>query len=271
MFFFPFDFSYNNFGPNRRNWNEKSEAALRREREAKRLFDNFLEQCKTRTIFPVTEEIIPAPVHLTSACWKSFRVYVEGKGCTHKRREATAAERQGATRKGKMYVVSVTVPVHPDRLEQNRKEKETQAAAAAERKKEREAAKKRKQEEEAIRRAQEAKAYKAAVVSAYQNIMGGEEDSTTDAKIPAAAGSENLVNEKPVQTDDIIKHAETIYAQKRTEIQDAIYKEKRQLEEELHEQMMAKKRRLLDEAEEQHKQVKQTITEKHAVLKSAAN
>jgi hypothetical protein len=70
---------------------KKSDAALRRENHAKALFDGFLQEAESMTTFPVTtDELVPASVHLTDLCWKSFTEDVVDKGCTTKRRLATA-------------------------------------------------------------------------------------------------------------------------------------------------------------------------------------
>ena len=102
-------------GVNRTNWRVKSHAATCRENQAIALFDKFLEEKKTATVFPITEDVVPVTTHLTEACWHTFRRHVESNGCHAKRRLATVSERHvGAKeRRGKMYVVSVTVPVHP--------------------------------------------------------------------------------------------------------------------------------------------------------------
>jgi hypothetical protein len=132
---------YDHYGPNRSNWREKSDAAVRRATQAKRLFDEFLEKQGQETTFPVTQEVVPPAVHLTDACWKTFKKYVTSKGCTTKRREATREERIASkdSRNGKMYVISVTCPTNPSLLEEQKQkdaaaleEQKKKAAAAAE-------------------------------------------------------------------------------------------------------------------------------------------
>ena len=56
-----------------------------------------------------------------------------------KRREATMEERKYAKRKGKMYVISATLPVHPSQAVQAEKQYQVQAAESAAKRKEREA------------------------------------------------------------------------------------------------------------------------------------
>jgi hypothetical protein len=100
----------------RSDWRDKSDAALRREHQAKELLDAFLQEAESMTTFPVTkDDLVPASLHLTFECWKSFKEYAVKKGCTTKRRVATMPERIAAKdmRKGKMYVVAVTIPAHP--------------------------------------------------------------------------------------------------------------------------------------------------------------
>ena len=66
------DFGY---GPNRSSWREKSDAAMDREEQAKGMFNSFLERLKEQpeSAFPISEEIVPPQVHLTDACWKTFK------------------------------------------------------------------------------------------------------------------------------------------------------------------------------------------------------
>jgi len=104
-------------GVDRSGWSDKSAAALRRECQAKQLFKDFLEECKDKphAAFPVTQEVVPCKVHLTNACWASFKRSVVAKGCKAKRREATVQERIASKdkRKSRMYVISITCPVNP--------------------------------------------------------------------------------------------------------------------------------------------------------------
>jgi hypothetical protein len=100
----------------RSDWRDKSDAALRREHQAKELLDGFLQEAESMTTFPVTkDDLVPASIHLTFECWKSFKEYAVEKGCTTKRRVATMPERIATKdqRKGKMYVIAVTIPAHP--------------------------------------------------------------------------------------------------------------------------------------------------------------
>ena len=59
----------------------KSDAALRREREAVDLVSSFLETANSQSgsSFPLTEEIVPAHCHLTDACWKTLKKQVVAK------------------------------------------------------------------------------------------------------------------------------------------------------------------------------------------------
>jgi hypothetical protein len=64
---------------------KKSDAALRRENHAKALFDGFLQEAESMTTFPVTmDELVPASIHLTDVCWKSFKESVVDKAYTTK-------------------------------------------------------------------------------------------------------------------------------------------------------------------------------------------
>ena len=150
MFFWgPYDSYDYDDGVDRRGWAEKSDAALKREREAKELFHNsFLPDAKKATTFPFTiEDLVPPTMHLTDACWRDFKKEVTRYGCTTKRRVISAQEKSALksnARKSKMYTISVTTPVHPD-----------QAVKASKVKKEKSAAAKKKREELAKRRAEE--------------------------------------------------------------------------------------------------------------------
>ena len=154
---------------NRSGWSDKSAAASRREAQAKQLLDTFLEQCAKLppSSFPKTEEnLVTADIHLTNPCWSSFRKYALSKGCQVKRREASLTERRVThdKRKGKMYVVSATLPVHPSQAVQAQKEKEEQAAVAAAKRKEREQkrAEEKKRQEQVKRRK---------IEDAYQKVV----------------------------------------------------------------------------------------------------
>jgi hypothetical protein len=59
----------------RSHWADKSSAALNRERIADRLLDNFLDKCSklNPSLFPITDVVVKARIHLTNACYKSFR------------------------------------------------------------------------------------------------------------------------------------------------------------------------------------------------------
>ncbi|KAL3904182.1 MAG: hypothetical protein SGILL_010167 [Bacillariaceae sp.] len=100
----------------RSDWKTKSDAASRRERHANALFDAFLQKCceesRPSSDFPITEEVVKANIHLTSACYTSFRKRVIATGCKVHRREATVKERIESKdkRQGKLYVISITCP-----------------------------------------------------------------------------------------------------------------------------------------------------------------
>jgi hypothetical protein len=136
----------------RSQWRDKSDAALRREHQAKALFDAFLQEAESMTTFPVTkDDLVPASIHLTAACWRSFKEYAVDKGCTAKRRVATMPERIATKdmRNGKMYVIAVTIPAHPSVAMDVALAKKTKDDAAIVKKKEEAAAKAKKKAEEA--------------------------------------------------------------------------------------------------------------------------
>jgi hypothetical protein len=184
-------------GVNRSDWKMKSEAAVRRQTEAIALFDTFLEEKQHATVFPITEELIPVTTHLTEPCWHTFRKHVESKGCHAKRRLATVSEREreGAKeRKGKMYVVSVTVPVHPSQAVAVNEERKHHAEQEAVKRKEKAQAlasrKKAEQErlEDIIRERKEAR--QTEIQTEYEALLAVEDD---DRKPPAVIKSESGV------------------------------------------------------------------------------
>ncbi len=129
-------------GPNRRNWAEKSEAALKREREAKEIFHNqFLPQAKQATSFPFNVAgLIEPTLHLTNPCWRDFKKEVAKYGCTAKRRVVTPTEiaymHKSKVRKTKMYWIDVTIASHPDRALEAIKENKEKAEQAKRKKEE---------------------------------------------------------------------------------------------------------------------------------------
>ena len=179
-------------GPDRRNWRDKSDAAIRRENQAKALFDAFFEKSKApSTQFPLTQEVVPCHVHLTDPCWKTFKQYVDAKGCVAKRRQATPAERMASkeTRKSKLWVVSVTIPVHPAQALEVKRQKEAKAKAAAEAKKKKQEAAAEQQRVRAEQRAAEEAALQVRIQKEYQTVLaamglgeGGTSSGTDDAK-----------------------------------------------------------------------------------------
>jgi len=185
------DFGFDG-GPDRRNWRDKSDAAIRRENQAKGLFDAFFEKAKApSTQFPLTQELVPCRVHLTEPCWMTFKQYVAAKGCTAKRRQATPAERKASqeTRKSKLWVVSVTIPVHPAQALEVKRQKEAKAKAAAEAKKKKQEAAAEEQRVRAEQRAAEEAALQVQIQKEYQTVLaamglgeGGTSSGTDDGK-----------------------------------------------------------------------------------------
>ena len=104
-------------GLDRSSWRTKSDAAQRREAEAGRLFEEFLIECmdKPNSAFPPTKDVVPCKVHLTQACWSTFKKSVTAQGCKAKRRKATFEERIASKdkRKSRMYVITITCPENP--------------------------------------------------------------------------------------------------------------------------------------------------------------
>jgi len=99
----------------------KSQAAMRREQQAKDAFTAHRQQCTHFDLLTKTTTQLLAPsCHLTTACYPSFRQFVaESPGWRARRRVATAAEKaaHGETRKAKCYFIDVifTPPKKPRR------------------------------------------------------------------------------------------------------------------------------------------------------------
>lgn len=131
----------------RMDWAEKSSAASRREDKAKSLLDKWILSCSEKTDFPIHEPaLVPAKVHLTTACWSTFRKYALSKGVQVGRRVATKEERIAAKdyRKGKLYVVWARLQVHPSQAVEFHEKKQAKAKETTERRKQ----KKREREEQ---------------------------------------------------------------------------------------------------------------------------
>lgn len=278
----------------RAGWSAKSAAASRRERQAKQLLDGFLDQCSKlnpSTDFPRTcDNLVTADIHLTQPCWLSFRKYALSRGCQVKRREATVAERRatGDKRKGKMYVISATLPVHPSRAVQAAENRKVQAAAASAKRKEREEKKAEvRAREEQIKRQRIADAYHRVVadLAARQHSPLQQSSSKAAAALPAvtvasssevalapaaaaaaavasstsASASNNSTpsSSSPLVVDpqSILNHAEEVCNARLKEIRFSIYQEKQKVESELD----RKKKALEKEALALCRQVKQSV------------
>jgi hypothetical protein len=228
-----------------------------------------------KSIFPITEEVVDANVHLTEACWTTFRKRVENKGCKAKRRVATVEERAatGDKRKGKMYVISITCPVHPSKALEDKAKKE---AAAVE--------KKKKAEEAAERKARLAELHKEKVAERYASIVG-QDDGDTKTKTPGKTKTTGLmdsfVNVK-VTAEDLLQHAMTVHNKRQTEIRLANQSEERKLmselmkkheeeKQELRRKMKSNEEKLIAGAETDYEEVKGKIEEACAKKPTAAN
>lgn len=272
---------YDGFGgPDRRGWADKSEAAMRRERIADGKFDEFLKRCSAldmndKSIFPLTEEVVDAGTHLTDACWKTFRKRVENKGCKAKRRLATFEERRasGDTRKGKLYVITITCPVHPSKAKEDKANKEAAAAA-----------KKKKAEETAERKARLAAMHKEKVSETYAKIIGDEhDDSNNQHKTPGKAKAtmmDSFVNVK-ITSADLLQHAMAVHSKRQNEIRLANQAEERKLmseltkkheeeKQELRREMKSKEEKMISAAKVDYEEVKEKI-EKASADKSKTN
>ena len=164
--------------------------------------------------------------HLTSACWTSFHRRVESKGCKAKRREATDAEKKEAHhhRKGKAYVISVTMPVHPSNMNEYLENQKKEAAARKEKAK---LAKERKLEKERLAKEEKerlAKLHREKVRQEYAKLaeIEDKDHSKTPKKKEANVASETsptsvamIMSPKDedsikITADDLIKHAKSV-------------------------------------------------------------
>lgn len=205
-------YGYGDGGVDRRGWADKSEAAQRREDQATRLFHNFITKAKTQSTFPYTQIVVPPEVHLTSACWSSFRKAVVEEGYVVKRREASIAEKTalkpGERRNGKMYVVSITAPVHPDHVREAKDKKEEKARNAKAKREEKAREKKEREEEEKRQAAQVEKELKERTEHEYDQVIAmmklsesNQEDMETDTE-DEDGGVTNIKKEAKKEEDD---------------------------------------------------------------------
>jgi hypothetical protein len=245
----------------RSDWAIKSAAATRREAEARKLFDAFLESCQglTPTHFPVTEQVVGADIHLTNPCWLDFRKYVQSKGCTAKRREATLAERKDThnhkQRRGKMYLISVTVPGHPSQAVAISKQKQEEAAAAAvERKAKATDAQKRKQQRETDHKDEVQETYEQLTSSSPDKSVGSNLQPFGNTTKPVQMSTPKQVVLTPVQTCEVLEHAEQVYLGQLRDIRESMCMEKREFQENLE-----SKRQLEANALEEYKRAKRSI------------
>eukprot|EP00854_Cymbomonas_tetramitiformis_P017172 gene17172-20423_t len=249
MFGFGFGSAWDGDRVDRGTWAAKSAAAERREEEAKQLFNAFLIRCHSLTDFPVTEEVVPAKVHLTEASWKDFRKHVIANGCSCKRRQADRSEKEatGDKRQGKMYFIAITVPVHPARAVEVQAANKNKAAAAQAVRKEREAkAAEVKAEQEAERTAAMQTQYEAIVAQNKRQAEAGAGASASEGTTPISkrmreAGGEALRSAAPtvagggkgaagaVDAVAMIQHVEAQYQEDLKRIEATIQAERRQL------------------------------------------
>ncbi len=235
---------YDDYGVNRSGWAEKSNAALRREAEAKRLFTEWLAACadQPESAFPVSADVVPATTHLTAACWKTFKQLATAKGCKVKRREATAGERGSDKRRGKMYVIVCTCPVHPGKA----------LAAAAEAKAKAAAAKAKREAAAAAKAARAAAAAKAkresdAAFQAEADAEYAQEFNRLAGAAAASSGKKRKREELKVPPEFVERAAQKAMTIKKAGIAHSFMQEKRQLLQELAQRQRAAEKRALED------------------------
>lgn len=276
-------YGYGGYGPDRSSWREKSDAAMRREADATRRFDAFLERSKQATSFPVTEEVVPPSVHLTEACWKTFKQHVLATGCTCKRREATVQERIASkeTRKGKLYVISCTVPAHPNQAKDVARQKKEKATAAAQAKKEKAAAAEEKKRIERERKLKAERELAALVKEEYEGVVAYmKKDDTTKKR--ALKDSNVVKNETDADeasspakkmkltapTNAIVEYAEKMHRSRLEEISRQVCQEKAAEREKL---LAELGKRMAAREEELKKEARQDCDEILIVIEEMAN
>jgi len=226
---------------NRSSWSEKSDAALRRERLADEQFDAFLNKCSSEdpndaSLFPITEEVVKADVHLTGPCYTSFRKRVGAKGCKVKRREATPGERKasGDKRQGKLYVISITCPGHPTKAADTKAK--AALAAAAKKKKAQDAAVRKAEKERTEREERErlAALHRANVRERYGSIVGEGDEASKRKQSPVKNSStmDSFVDVN-VTSEALIKHAQTVHEERTFNIRTSVRKDEAELMAEL--------------------------------------
>lgn len=200
------------------------------------------------------------------------------------RREATPAERQasGDKRKGKLYVISITCTVHPTKAA-DAKEK-AELAAAARKKKAAEAAERKAEKERNEREERErmAEMQRAKVRERYESIVGGGKDelkhkhtttssATKKATTKTTGTMDTFVNVK-VTSEALLKHAESVYAKRTSDIRSDTRKEEQELmaelrkkhakeESELRSSMRKKETELIESKKAEYGEIKSKIEE----------
>lgn len=255
-------------GPDRSYWNEKSEAAMRRETQAIGMFNSHLQRLKPfeKSAFPVTADLIPCTLHLTGPCWQTFKAYVMKAGCSAKRREATPEERAKIKKTSKVYVISVTVPTHPDDLQEAARSKKEADAAAAEEKKRKQ---KLKEEKERLLQIKTAEEYTTILDLLKENTTASTTSLLTDQTNMVEAGSKKRKADSSLETTSVtvprarlLKYADDMHTKQKYMIDQDLAKERRKLIAEVDRRMAERKKSLIEEAEEKLKLIKDTIETK---------
>ena len=150
---------------------------------------------------------------------------------------ALHAERKSATRKGRMYVINIVVPVHPARVVEAANLKKQQVEEAFQKRKEQAAALQAKNE-------QEAKEVEANCKAAYEIIikeMDSDKANTVNKKDGESA--QVVIDTKGITNNDVYVLANQAHYERMNVIRSKIDTEKRQLLQ----QLETKKRGLEDE------------------------
>lgn len=105
---------------NRSSFAAKSQAAIRREKDAIAIFDEYRMDCSAHPNDAITDVVLLPPcLHLTVVCWKVFRKHVFSfPGWSTKRRAATPEEKKRSQSRSKFPVYFVMVSFNPDKAQE---------------------------------------------------------------------------------------------------------------------------------------------------------
>ena len=177
----------------------------------------------------------------------------------------------GDTRKGKLYVYSITCPVHPTKAAEAKAKAAEQAAARKKKAQEatqRKAEKERKEREE---RARLAAIQRAKVRDAYDSLVGSEEDAKGKQTSPKPSGTLDAFVKVDVTSAALLSHAGTIHIKRSSDIRVSISKERDDLMAELRKKQAKEMSELRHKMEEKQSILLKEADEEYATIKAKIN